>query len=196
MDIFLRLKHWQLFLLLFGLPIIFDMVMFDYAIGSSLNGHPEALLNTLRFFPVLMILFTGGLFGWFWAMAIKLQPKVPASIHMKTGRFKILFLTPTIYIGCLLIFLCYVFGAYPRFLTPDNMLAIGGIWAIMIPLHLLSMGCIFYCLYFVAKTLKTVELQREVTFNDFAGEFFLIWFYPIGVWIIQPRVNKLVNANS
>jgi hypothetical protein len=22
-------------------------------------------------------------------------------------------------------------------------------------------------------------------------EFFLIWFFPIGVWIIQPRINRL-----
>jgi hypothetical protein len=41
---------------------------------------------------------------------------------------------------------------------------------------------------------KTIELQREVTFSDFAGEFFLIWFYPVGIWIIQPKVNKFAQA--
>jgi len=70
---------------------------------------------------------------------------------------------------------------------------LGGIFAIIIPLHLFSMFCIFYTLYFVAKTFKTVELQREVKFSDFAGEFFLIWFYPIGIWIIQPKINKFIE---
>jgi len=55
------------------------------------------------------------------------------------------------------------------------------------------MFCLFYCLYFVAKTLKTVELQREVSFNDFIAEFFLTWFFPIGVWILQPRINKMIK---
>jgi hypothetical protein len=70
------------------------------------------------------------------------------------------------------------------------------IFALIVPLHLFSMFCIFYCLYFNAKALKTVEWQRPVTFSDFAGEFFLIWFFPIGVWIIQPRLNKLFDTNN
>ena len=49
----------------------------------------------------------------------------------------------------------------------------------------------FHTMYWAAKSVKTVEMRKEVTFNDFAGEFFLIWFYPIGVWILQPKVNKL-----
>ena len=69
------------------------------------------------------------------------------------------------------------------------------IFALIIPLHLFSMSCIFYCLYFNAKALKTVEWQKPVTFSDFAGEFFLIWFFPIGIWIIQPRINQLFDTN-
>ena len=65
-------------------------------------------------------------------------------------------------------------------------------FAVIFPLHIFSMFCIFYCLYFVAKTIKTIELQRQVTFSDFAGEFFLIWFFFIGVWILQPRINKMI----
>jgi hypothetical protein len=71
------------------------------------------------------------------------------------------------------------------------------IFALIVPLHLFSMFCIFYCLYFNAKALKIVEWQRPVTFSDFAGEFFLIWFFPIGIWIIQPRINRLFkNTND
>ncbi len=73
---------------------------------------------------------------------------------------------------------------------------IAGAMAIIVPMHLFSMFCIFYSLYFVAKTFKTVELQRETAFSDFAGEFFLIWFYPIGIWIIQPKINKIVETSN
>ena len=70
---------------------------------------------------------------------------------------------------------------------------IGGLIAVIVPLHLFSIFCIFYSVYFVAKTFKTVELQREVTFSDFVGEFFMLWFYPIGIWIIQPKINKMIE---
>jgi hypothetical protein len=53
-----------------------------------------------------------------------------------------------------------------------------------------------YSLYFVAKTIKTAELQKECTFKDFTEEFILILFYPIGLWIIQPRINKIYKDLS
>lgn len=70
---------------------------------------------------------------------------------------------------------------------------IGGFLSILITLHLFSIFCIFHSLYFAAKAFKTAELQRRVTFSDFAGEFFMIWFYPIGIWIVQPKVNRMVG---
>jgi formate-dependent nitrite reductase membrane component NrfD len=67
----------------------------------------------------------------------------------------------------------------------------------LLPLHFLSIFCIFFVLYFVAKTIKTVELQKATNFGDFAPEFLMLWFYVVGIWIIQPRVNRLVaNKNT
>ena len=74
---------------------------------------------------------------------------------------------------------------------------VAGLVGIILPLHLLSMFGMFYSLYFVAKTFKTVELQKEVNFGEFAGEFFMLWFYFIGIWIIQPKINKMSeNENT
>ncbi|MEN9640511.1 MAG: hypothetical protein RLZZ262_2380, partial [Bacteroidota bacterium] len=38
--------------------------------------------------------------------------------------------------------------------------------------------------------IKLLELQREVRFSEFIREFFLIWFFPIGIWFIQPKINR------
>ena len=68
------------------------------------------------------------------------------------------------------------------------------IWQIfIIPAHLFSMFCIFYLMYKAARTIKTVEFEKKVTFADFAGEFFLLWFSPIGIWILQPKINKFAE---
>lgn len=109
---------------------------------------------------------------------------------MKVTKFKIFFFTPIVYMLIFISFFNSFMGETGIELTP----AIGGgFFAIVFVLHLFSMFCMLYVLYFVAKTFKTAELQKEVTFSDFAGEFFLIWFYPIGVWIIQPKINKIVE---
>ena len=54
--------------------------------------------------------------------------------------------------------------------------------------------CIFYCFYFVARTLKAVEWQKPVTLGDYILEIVLFWFYFVGVWFIQPRINKLFDT--
>tara|TARA_B110000046_G_C13016331_1_gene408942 strand:+ start:1352 stop:1558 length:207 start_codon:yes stop_codon:yes gene_type:complete len=64
---------------------------------------------------------------------------------------------------------------------------------IIFPLHLLSMFGIFHSLWFNAKVIKSIELHRTGTFGEFAGEFFLIWFFPIGIWFIQPKINKMME---
>jgi hypothetical protein len=52
----------------------------------------------------------------------------------------------------------------------------------------------FYTLWFNAKTFKSVELQREALIGDYIGEFFLLWYFPIGIWFIQPRINKIFGS--
>jgi hypothetical protein len=151
------------------------------------------MLNYIKFFPVLMLIFMGVLFGWFWSVAVGLQKKVPENVTMKVKKFKVFFFIPMIYIIILMIFFTVsTNGLFESGYRPNTEL-FGRLFALIFPIHLFSMFCIFYSLYFVAKTFKTVELQREVKFGDFAGEFFMIWFYPIGVWIIQPKINKMIE---
>lgn len=45
-----------------------------------------------------------------------------------------------------------------------------------------------------AKTFKSVELKKRVTFAVYIGEAFLIWLSPIGIWLLQPRLNALVRS--
>ena len=112
-------------------------------------------------------------------------------MKMKIGRFKIFFLIPTIYILFISFFMAVIFMGMSSGKPSDGMMF--GMMGIIIPLHFFSMFCIFHTLYFSAKTLKSVEMQRIATFSDYAGEFFLLWFFPIGIWVIQPRLNKLIE---
>lgn len=179
--------------------MLFQFVMMGTVfarIGSEPEPDPSAMFNFFAFFPILMIIFVGTFFGWFWSIAIGLQNKIPEGVKMKTGKFKVFFFIPVAYtllisvgIGVAMSGLSSVVASGEQ---PDPGIIFGSI-AIIFPLHLFSMFCIFYCMYFVSKTFKTVELQRNTTFSDFAGEFFLLWFYPIGIWIVQPKINQMAE---
>jgi hypothetical protein len=52
-------------------------------------------------------------------------------------------------------------------------------------------GSIFWIATFTAKALKSNETNNEIDINDYFGDIFLIVFWPIGIWSIQPRVNKI-----
>lgn len=167
--------------------------------NGSHGGDPDSviMLNTLTLFPVIMIVYSGLFFGWIWSIAIGLQKRIPVSVKMKVKKFKTFFFVPLIYI--LLISLFAGFSVSGLFVNGNASASVivGGIAiTIVLILHLFSMFCIFYSLYFVSKTIKTAELQREVNFGDFIGEFFMLWFYPVGIWYIQSKINKMAQIES
>ena len=49
-----------------------------------------------------------------------------------------------------------------------------------------------YILRTIAKNIKTIELQKEVSFGGYIEEFFLLLFFPIGIWILQPKIRKIL----
>jgi hypothetical protein len=175
MKFLLRLKHWQLFLLTWGLPIIMNLFTIS---------NPELMIRT---FPVIMLLFMIGIFGWVWAIATGLHNKLPKDATLNVGAFKVYFSIPVVYSLAIIIFIAFQFygGMKAENSNPGIFIAL------ILILHLTSMLCIFLGIRFAAKTMKSVELGRMARFGDYAGEFFLIWFSLIGFWFLQPRLNKL-----
>ena len=192
MDIFLRAKHWQLFLLTFGIPFVFQIV-FMVSIFSNIqhNQNPQNIFEPFKYFIPVMVLFAGTLLGWQWSVATRLQKMIPTGLRMNVTTFKVFFFIPVVYMLCIFVFMGYVFSGnlMETFNGPSVFVA----FAVIFPVHIFSMFCLFYCLYFVSKTFKTAELQRPVSASDYLGEFFLIWFFPIGVWIIQPKINRMLE---
>jgi hypothetical protein len=199
MDMFLRAKHWQLFLLTFAIPFSLQIVMMASIFSHLLqqpNNVPDVteVFSYLKLLPVIMVLYMATLFGWQFSVATGLQKMVPAGLLMKVKKFKIFFFIPIVYLSLLLIFISFILSTI-NFSNPQAIdYRFFMLFSLIIPIHLFAIFCIFYCIYFVAKTFKTVELQREVTFSDFMAEFFLIWFFFIGVWIIQPKINKMIEG--
>lgn len=194
----LKAKHWQLFILIFGLPFLaylFIVYQIFQNINQLENGDPDAfqLFEPVKYLLVLGILSMIIYWTWYWSVGVGLQSKIPAPLKTSGTAFKVFLFFPAIYITAISLF---VLGVMQQLLIapetgelPINPAVI----PIILPFHFFSIFCVFYCIYFVAKTIKTAELQRKVKFSDFVAEFFLVWFFPIGVWILQPTINKLAD---
>lgn len=55
---------------------------------------------------------------------------------------------------------------------------------------------IIYTFYNVPKSIRSVELGRKVSFKECIIDFLLLFAFPIGVWFIQPRINRLYAVNE
>lgn len=184
-GLFLKAKHWHLFTLIFVIPMLFQIGLMGVVLGNFRVGEvpdPAVAFGYMKFLPVILFIYMGFLLGWYWSMAVGLQAQVPAEVTMNVKKFKLFFFATASYFFFAMTLAATAF-TLPE-LHPLVILAI-------IPFHFLAMFGMFYMMYFVAKTYKTVELQREVKFVDFMGEFFMIWFFPIGIWIMQPKINAM-----
>ena len=188
-DKFLKAKHWQVFMITFGLPFLIQIILMPMSI---VGDEPDPMM-IMKVFPIIMILFVGGFLGWFWSIGVGLQSKIPTDVKMKVSKFKTFLIIPLVYMILIMGFMVYSSGGTLESGQVPSGGMIAGMVAGIVLLHLFSMFCMFYCLYFVAKTFKTVELQREVSFSDCVGEFFMIWFFPIGIWVVQPKINKMIE---
>lgn len=193
MSHFLKAKHWQLFTLIFGLALFYQIMFFVAMFATSVpdSGIVGSLLNlSFLLFPLVLLLTMGGLLGWLYALGSGLQEQVPVELRRPTRLFKIAVIFPTAY------FLTFMFAAFSLLGYASSVMGDGLVMIIILPLHLFAMFCMFYSMYFSAKTIKLAEQQQPVTLSDFIGEIFLIWFFPIGIWFLQPRINELIKAEA
>ncbi len=177
----LTLKHWQLFCLLVVLPFVLQLIF----LGIVLISMDTKWLFTL--FPLVILLCMAVFFGWMYTLGTQLVKKLPPGVRMNVGLFRILLAIPVIYTTAIAVMIGFL-PAMPALVSDEETMKMA---EVIMPLHLLSMFCMFYILYFNTKAFRSAELRRKVSFSDFMGEFFLFWFFPVGIWLLQPRISKL-----
>lgn len=175
----IKLKHWQLFLLTWGIPLTINIYsFFDTSI-------------LFKAFPIILSAFFFGILSWVWSIGTGLHKKLPEGIKLKLWPFRLCIFIPILYMILILLFSINT----EVFEGPNGYGKQMGITLlpIIVIIHFVSMALLFLGLRFAAKTLKTIEMGRLAHFTEYSRELFLIWFSPIGIWILQPRLNKLAS---
>ena len=63
-------------------------------------------------------------------------------------------------------------------------------------LHIVSVACHIYCIYFLSKLLVTVEKKGKVKFSEYFGPLISAWILIIGIWNLQPRIKKILISQD
>ncbi len=189
MKLFLQLKHWQLFILLIGIPLAIEFLTVGFIFSD--DDFSSGLEQFLHIFPILMLLYIGVLFSWLGSVGVFLSKKLPIDAPMPRGLFNGAIIIPTLYI----LFICW-FVAMLMWGDEMSELFLEENLTMILVAHFSSIACFFFIFHFNAKALKSVELQRPVLLGDYISEFFLFWFFPVGLWFLQPRINKLLEEGD
>jgi hypothetical protein len=177
---FLRAEHWQIFLLSFCLSFI-GFMAFDMNLTNNAHHGSSGISIPMIIFLVLTMLSMYSLIAWLGSLGSFLSRIVHPSLNLKTRFFSFSLIFASVYFIFFMLF----------FLATDSRL-----FLFVAPFHLLATFCMFYLIYFVSKALVMAEAARPVSFYDHAGPFFLLWMFPLGVWVIQPRINRLFQARA
>lgn len=181
MEVFLRLKHWQIFLLTFGvlLAVAGTQLFLEWNFHLEELGLDAAILN--RIVAVVSVGTSIASTCWMYIVGIRLSEKRPAD-NLNDGMFK-----NTLYF--LLVYEIFQNAIFPAvgFVMPQ---------ALSLLFSLATLAAYIYTDYFIAKALTSVEFNRETSFNDFVRTFFSFVFQPIGVWWLQPRINDIFDREA
>jgi hypothetical protein len=170
-DTFLRAKRWQIFpVFLTILLSVFFIPSPPYEGGSTLPKSAVVLGVAISSISWLF------LDGWLWSIAHFLNNLLPIEFRHNKRFFMIACLYPLIFIP---ISMTFFLNAKSSSLA-WNANWLGGIF---------SASCMLYVIYLVSRNLVLIE-DGQTGFRC-AWMFFLLWFFPAGVWVVQPRINRL-----
>jgi hypothetical protein len=170
----LSFKHWQLFLLIF-------------ICGAWTSPSPlKEIINS-----VAAVTFA----FWIYAIGVYGQYRV-AELGLKTMNVK-LFKTNVIILGILFL-IVLIYSATQREVAETNNVTntfeAKDIFNIIAGLYFVF--AVFQTIIFACKTIAKIELRREVSFGDYFTNLLLMLFFFIGVWILQPKINRLIATTG
>ena len=169
----LKLKHWQLFIALMTIMTIFGLLSY-----INLNYESPLIQILKAVFGILGVVF---IFGWI--MTIGLILNKSQENPFKFNRFLLITFTIFCILGYAQLHL-ENFDALMSSIPPVIHLTV---------LPLLTFIGLIYTLRTVSKSIKSLEKGEKASFKDYILDAILLFAMPIGLWFIQPRLNKIYN---
>ncbi len=187
MSLILKAKNWQIFTVI----IIIPCLLFSLGIIALTNFSNFFLIFFAA--PTAIIMSQMLIYIWIWTVSLSLWKKYNLKKYYQTQWLKILIILS---LSILLIILGYFLWGASIMISGSPSISnsiIKTTWMIL-PLQVLFLGTKFYGYYFLAKMIKSAENDSIQTFNNIINDFILLIIFPLGIWYIQKKINKLALA--
>jgi hypothetical protein len=175
LSVFLKLKHWQLFGILFGLPVIFQLVITGMLASNSdfmrllwgLVFGSSRVIDILLIIPhqwvmaftVVTVLFIGLIFCWLYSLGINLLKKLPETIRTKSVRFKISLIISAI---CKIFTSVYIYYTFSDIVAGEEL----NMKILMFIIHLVFVFSVLHILLLLFYC-KSIEMCRTANSSNF-----------------------------
>jgi hypothetical protein len=189
MERLLRAGHWQFFVAGFVVPFL---LILSGLIVPSYYFMPAFIFFV---FPLGIVMSQLVLYLWMWSVTNTLFKREALNRFFDIKLFRFFIIAPVVIIILILVF--WFWGAAVMGMGKFSMADIlTRALFFVIPVQLLFVISKFYCFYFTSKIIKSAEMKKAATFDDALSLFILIIVFPIGIWLLQPRVNRLVEDQN
>ena len=169
MNRFLRIPNWLLFILLVVVPAAFT---------NSVKGEYIQVFFGLAI-VVWMIKVNEEMF-----LRIKGKPLINFNLFAFGLTFAFIY-----FVAILILTDGYNIDA-----NKDNYAEYGWLLYIYIPGHIISFAGYFYGLHFTAYTIQILDEQLFGKRTDYGLLLAALFFFPIGIWWTQPKINKILRT--
>lgn len=195
MKWFLRAPHWKIFLIQLSPALLIPFVLIIFFVVQDFDQFDPTNLSILILVPLLIIGSMGFHLCYLWSIGNKLQPLVPEGVNLDPKYFNLALALPFVgMVLALIISTVFLSSSEADVYSSSGFPAFPFMFFIAYMLFgLLAMVGGFYQIYFLGKLVKTLELQREIRFEEHLIECLLFWFYIVGIWFIQPKLNQFVE---
>lgn len=196
-HIFLKAKHWQLFIFIFILPAIVFGIFFITTFISIYTGtttHVQTIEDLSWYRPLIALISMIPLL-WFLCIGLGTRKLTPPAMRKKSGFFVF-----AIIYSCIepLLAAWLEIAMMREIISPgehaiDSPALFIPTVSLMILALIFCVFCTLYCMFYTARSYKSAELQQNPRFEDYIVECIYFIFPFIGVWMIQPEINKMAD---
>lgn len=198
MDALLKTKHWIWFVLI----VVGPLVAAFFIMRDSFSFMVEAVkLKSVQDVEQFQAEFFSGIFPkmkwvaltsipiyvWLLSVNIGLRKYVPENAKPSNGKFLIAFSMFAVFQISSLLYLGEISGGPVEIMEKMSVLNL---------LQLPMLAASIWLFLLTAKIIKSAELQREAKIDDYAVNILLIFFLFVGIWMIQPKLNKIANGET
>jgi hypothetical protein len=176
MNKLLNLKSWQTFGLIVIMPLL--LLIFGFILGKATGIR----MLSAFFGLVAAITIVVSYYGWIFSAGIILNKLERPENKLNLSLFKSLFF--------LALILFIVVNPILKSTLADESVIFTRINGFI------AFASFLYCIYFVTKSLKSIEKDWNIKSHQLFLDFILIWILPIGIWTIQPRISRILSGKQ